>query len=177
MAGMEMELEEAVAAIYSSRNRNRMQPTIEAFRQLVSQHPHEAQLVYELAGAFDTAGEEAAARPLYEQALTMGLAGDALRRCLLQYGSTLRNLGELEGSIRALDRAAEEFPGSVSVAVFRSLTLLESGRCDAAVGTLLQVIAAHAAGDLDRYLAAASGNATFLLERDRQPGSTDLDRG
>ena len=165
---MTPELEEAIAVVYADRDRDDMAPTIAAFEALRDAHPDEARLVYEVAGAYDTAGEEATARPLYEEALERGLEGDVLRRCLLQYGSTLRNLGELDASLAALDRADRSFPGSASVAAFRALTLLESGRADAAVGVLLRLVADAAPGDLDRYLAAARGNAEFLLDRDRR---------
>ena len=169
---MRQELEEAVAAISAARDREHMRPTVEAFEALAGAHPGVPELVYELAGAYDTAGEEERARPLYERALAMGLDGDVLRRCLLQYGSTLRNLGELGASLAVLDRAAAAFPGSSSVAAFRALTLHEAGRSDAAVAVLLQVLAEHDVGDLGRYRAAASGNAAYLLERDgrRRPG-------
>ena len=165
---MEPELERAVGGIYERRDRERMAPTIAAFETLAAAHPDVPELVYEVAGAYDTAGEEELARPLYERALAMGLEGDALRRCLLQYGSTLRNLGELDASLAALDRAAAAFPASVAVQVFRSLTLHELGRSDAAMAALLATLAEHGVGDLDRYRAAASGNAEFLLERDRR---------
>ncbi len=165
---MSPELEEAIAVVYADRDRDDMAPTIAAFEALRAAHPEEARLVYEVAGAYDTAGEESTARPLYEEALDMGLDGDALRRCLIQYGSTLRNLGDLDASLAALDRADRRFPGSASVAAFRALTLLESGRADSAVGTLLRLIADAAPGDLDRYVAAARGNADFLLDRDRR---------
>lgn len=163
---LDPELDAQVAAVSAARDRDHMAPTIAAFEALAAANPDEPQLIYEVAGAYDTAGEEARARPLYERALDLGLEGDVLRRCLLQYGSTLRNLGELDASLAALDRAAERFPDSVSVAVFRALTLLEAGRADAAVGTLLEVIAEHVDGDLGRYRAAARGNAAYLLDRD-----------
>ena len=163
---MSPELEEAIAVVYADRDRDDMAPTIAAFEALQAAHPDEARLVFEVAGAYDTAGDESTARRLYEQALDMGLEGDALRRCLIQYGSTLRNLGDLDASLAALERADRAFPGSASVAAFRALTLLESGRADAAVGTLLRLVADAAPGDLDRYVAAARGNADFLLDRD-----------
>ena len=165
---MTPELEAAVAAVYSARDREHMAPTIAAFEALAAQHPDEAELVYEVAGAFDTAGEEDRAAPLYERALAMGLEGDALRRCLIQYGSTLRHLGRLHASLAALDRADAAFPGSASVAVFRALSLTELGRTDAAVGTLLRLLAADPPGDLARYAAAAAGDAAFLLDRDHR---------
>jgi tetratricopeptide (TPR) repeat protein len=162
------ELEQAVAAVYEARDREHMAPTIAAFEALHATHPEEPVLVHELAGAYDTAGEEARAAPLYERALAMGLEGDVLRRCLVQHGSTLRNLERYDESLAVLDRADSEFPGSSTVAAFRALTLLESGRADAAVGTLLRLLATEAPGDLGRYVVAATGNAAFLLERDRR---------
>jgi tetratricopeptide (TPR) repeat protein len=163
---MTPELDAAVAAIYADRDRDDMAPTIAAFTALQAAHPEEAQLVYEVAGGYDTAGDEARAAPLYEQALAMGLDGDALRRCLVQYGSTLRNLERYEESLAVLDRADREFPDSASVAMTRALTLLESGRSDAAVGTLLLLLAAEPPGDMGRYAAAARGNGLFLIDRD-----------
>jgi tetratricopeptide (TPR) repeat protein len=160
--------EAAVEAVYAARDRDHMLPTIAAFEALSAAHPDEAELVYEVAGGYDTAGEEARAAPLYERALAMGLEGDVLRRCLIQYGSTLRNLERFDESLAVLERADREFPGSSTAAVFRALTLHESGRSDAAVGTLLRLIAAAPPGDLGRYVAATRGNADFLLDRDRR---------
>lgn len=132
---MDRTLDDAVAAIYAERDREHMAPTIAAFTALAAAHPDEAQLVYEVAGAYDTAGEEASARPLYERALAMGLPPEVRRRCLVQYGSTLRNLGDIDASLAAFAEARRDFPDSQAVAVFSALTLLEAGRQDAAVGT------------------------------------------
>jgi hypothetical protein len=48
----------------------------------------------------DFAGREAEAAPVYEQAFSAGLDGDDLRRGLIQYGSTLRNLGRFDEALR-----------------------------------------------------------------------------
>ncbi|WP_375389699.1 tetratricopeptide repeat protein [uncultured Amnibacterium sp.] len=165
---MTPDLEAAVAAVYAARDRDDMAPTIAAFAALSAAHPDEAVLVHEHAGAYDTAGEEALAAPLYEQALEMGLEGEARRRCLVQYGSTLRNLERFDDSLAVLDGAAAEFPDSVSVAVFRALTLQKAGRSDAAVGALVGVLADALPGDLSEYPAAVRGNGEFLVERDRR---------
>lgn len=63
-------------------------------------------------------GQEENAHELYERALDLGLTGDTLRRCLCQYGSTLRWLGQNNASPAALDRAKKERPESARSASF-----------------------------------------------------------
>ena len=159
------ELEEAIRRGYAQRDRANMGPTIAYFESLLAEHPEHPVLVYEVAGAYDTAGQEAKARELYERALNLGLAGDALRRCLCQYGSTLRWLGEYEASLAVLDRARAEFPGSDAVRVFRALTLNDAGRSDEATAELMMVITAHAeVTDLGRWADGLRGLARWLAD-------------
>jgi tetratricopeptide (TPR) repeat protein len=163
------ELARAIERGYAQRDRDNMGPTIAYFEALLAQHPDHPVLVYEVAGAYDTAGEEAVARQLYERAMDLGLDGDALRRCLCQYGSTLRWLGDHDKSLEVLDRARREFPDSDAVRVFRALTLSEAGRGDEAIGDLLAVITAHAeVTDLGRYAVGLRGLAQWLA--DGRPG-------
>ena len=67
-----------------------MAPTIAYFEDLLAQHPGHPVLTYEVAGAYDAAGQETEARIRYEEALRLGLSAENLRRCLCQYKSTLR---------------------------------------------------------------------------------------
>lgn len=165
MTELSPELTRAIALGYERRDRSNMAPTIAYFQELVDRHPDHPVLIYELAGAYDTAGEESQARPLYERALALGLDGEPLRRCLCQYGSTLRWLGELDASLAALDQAETTFPRSESVAVFRALTLNELGRADEAIGLLLGIVARHGeVTDLGRYAAGLSGVAQWLMD-------------
>jgi tetratricopeptide (TPR) repeat protein len=159
------ELAQAIERGYAQRDRDNMGPTITYFEELLARHPDHPVLVYEVAGAYDTAGEEEVARQLYERAMELGLDGDALRRCLCQYGSTLRWLGDYGKSIEVLDRARREFPDSDAVRVFRALTLSEAGRGDEAAGELLGVITAHAeVTDLGRYADGLRGFAQWLAD-------------
>ena len=159
------ELAEAIRLGYERRDRANMAPTIAYFEALLAEHPDHPVLVYEVAGAYDTAGEEATARQLYERALSLGLDGDVLRRCLCQYGSTLRWLGEYDESLAVLDRARAEFPGSDAVRVFRALTLNDAGRGDEATGELLTVITAHPeVTDLGRWADGLRGLAGWLAQ-------------
>lgn len=99
-----------------------MAPTIAALLPIYEQHPHDPRVLYEVGGAYDTDGQEAIAANFYEQAMAEGLEGDVLRRCFLQYGSTLRNLGRIDESLSVFARARGEFPESVSLGVFESLS-------------------------------------------------------
>jgi tetratricopeptide (TPR) repeat protein len=159
------ELENAIALGYARRDRTNMAPTISYFEQLLAQHPAHPVLTYEVAGAYDTAGEETTAKGLYERALDLGLDGDQLRRCLCQYGSTLRWLGELDASLAVLRRARTQFPESESIRVFLALTLNELGRADEAVGWLLGIVAEHGeATDLGRYAIGLGGLGQWMID-------------
>ena len=164
-SGLTPELEDAIRRGYAQRDRANMGPTIAYFESLLSEHPGHPVLVYEVAGAYDTAGQEETARELYERALDLGLAGDALRRCLCQYGSTLRWLGQYDASLAALDRARKGWPESDAVRVFRALTLNDSGRGDEAVAELMTVITAHPeVTDLGRWAEGLRGLAQWLAD-------------
>lgn len=149
--------------ILAARERDNMAPTIAALLRLHQEHPEDPRVLYEVGGAYDTAGEEATAAGFYERAMAAGLDGAVRRRCYLQYGSTLRNLGRLDESAAVFTHARREFPDSIALAAFEALTLHASGRMDAAVGTLLGLIADHVdAEELDRYRPALYSNAEYL---------------
>ncbi|WP_448811482.1 tetratricopeptide repeat protein [Agromyces bauzanensis] len=163
------ELDEQIADIFGRRDREHMQPTIDAFLALLAEHPTQPEVLYEVGGSYDTAGEEATALGYYEAAMAAGLSGDPLRRCLLQYGSTLRLLGRHEDSLAALDRALVQWPVSPSVRAFHALALHAAGRSDGAVGELLALVADEIrTPDVLRYEAALHGNAGFLIGLDGQ---------
>ena len=166
------ELEARIAEIFGRRDREHMQPTIDAFLALLAEHPGLPEVLYEVGGSYDTAGEEERALGYYEAALEAGLSGDPLRRCLLQYGSTLRILGRHDESLAVLDRALAEYPDFASVRAFHALGLHAAGRSDAAVGELLALVADEVRlPDVLRYEAALRGNAAHLTQLDAErPG-------
>ncbi|ANF32043.1 hypothetical protein A0130_10485 [Leifsonia xyli] len=156
-----------LAELFAARDRADMQPTIDALLAVFAEHPDDPHVLYEVGGAYDTAGEEETAAGYYERALEAGLDGDTLRRCLLQYGSTLRNLDRFDDSLAVLDRALTLFPESESVRVWHALSLHAAGRSDAAVAELMEVAADRIrTPDLQRYEAAIRGNAAYLREVD-----------
>ncbi|WP_044443615.1 tetratricopeptide repeat protein [Agreia bicolorata] len=166
-SGNEDDLQRAIAEGYARRDRNNMAPTIEYVTALLAQYPDHPEAIYEVGGAYDTAGEEERARGFYERALAAGLQGDTRRRCLLQYGSTLRNLGLFDESIVVLREACSEFPESDSLRVFLALSLHAASRSDAAVAELLALAADRIhSPDIDRYEPALRGNADYLRALD-----------
>jgi tetratricopeptide (TPR) repeat protein len=158
-----MTLDDQLDRIFVERDRDDMQPTIEALLPLLASHPGNARVLYEVAGAYDTAGREELARSFYEEALGAGLEGDLLRRCYLQYGSTLRNLGEHDTSLEVFKQARLAFPDSPALAVFEAVTLHAVGRPNACVASLLEIVVGFVAtNDIERYLPAIRGNAAYI---------------
>ena len=77
------ELAAAIERGFAARDRDDMGPTIAYFEELLTRHPGNAHVLYEVGGSYDTAGREDEAVAYYEQALAAGLSGDTLRKCLL----------------------------------------------------------------------------------------------
>jgi len=146
------ELSDAIEQGWAAARREDPEPTVGYFRDLARQYPGDASALFEYAGALDFAGREAEAAPAYEQAFSAGLDGDDLRRGLIQYGSTLRNLGRYGEAVSALRRADEQFPGNDSVAAFLALALTSAGRCHEAVARLIVLALDRIGGeDLEHY--------------------------
>ncbi|WP_307083093.1 tetratricopeptide repeat protein [Arthrobacter agilis] len=158
-----MTLDDELDLILERRDRDNMQPTIDALLPYYASHPGDARVLYEIGGAYDTAGQEDIARKFYEEALAAGLEGDLLRRCYIQYGSTLRNLGEFEASLEVFRTARTAFPGSPALGAFEAITLHAAGRSSASVASLLDLVVEFVRSrDIERYLAAISGNAAHI---------------
>ena len=164
---MSTELHIELDRIFAARNRDNMGPTIAALLHVYERHPLDPRVLYEVGGAYDTAGEETTALGFYERAMTEGLEGDVRRRCYLQYGSTLRNLGRLDESLTVFAQARGEFPDSVALGAFESLSLHAAGQVNTALGSLLALLADHVhSEEIERYKPALRGNAEYLTSLD-----------
>ena len=125
---------------------------IEYFRQLVLDYPDDPRSYYEYGGAFDSAGREHEALPLYQQALDKGLSGDYLPKLYLQWASTLRNVGQTDEAIPMLEKAVEQYPERPSLKFFHALALESAGREHDALTTLFELAIAHVdTADMKRY--------------------------
>jgi tetratricopeptide (TPR) repeat protein len=138
-------------------------PTVAYFLELMRRYPGDAGALFEYAGALDFAGREAEAAPVYEEAFAAGLDGEELRRGLIQYGSTLRNLGRFDEAVSALRRADEQFPGHDSTTAFLALALTSAGHCQEAVARLIVLALDRIGGeDLGQYERALRNYAAEL---------------
>ncbi len=137
------------------------QATIDYFERLRTQFPDEPTVVFETAGAYDTAGREAEALPLYRRALTLGLPDAVLPRFAVQFGSTLRNVGEYEESVRVLSEAKARFPDNRPVRAFLALALFSGGRPNEALAEMLD-LTLDAEGFYDRYTRSLRNYAADL---------------
>jgi tetratricopeptide (TPR) repeat protein len=168
------QLEADLATIFAARDRDDMEPTIRALLAILDEHPEEASVLYAVGGAYDTAGQEETALSYYEHALGNGLHGDMLRKCYLQYGSTLRNVGRIEDSLTVFARARTEFPDSESLAIFEALTLHAAGLPSAALGQMLVLMADRfQSEEVRRYETSIRGNAAFLIALDAPDATND----
>ena len=137
----EHELESEIADLWSMTDDD---ARVVAAGRLAAQAPGDVRLVFELAGAYDAAGDAARAIGLYEGALAGGLREPYRHRAQIQAASTLRNLGDHERALRLLDEVEVTHPGNAAVAAFRALVLVDAGRSGDAVADLVDSLVDHA---------------------------------
>jgi tetratricopeptide (TPR) repeat protein len=116
---------------------------IEHFRRLAEQYPDHALVIFEYAGAYDFAGREAEAVPHYRRARELGLPEAELMRWYVQFGSTLRNVGELEEALAVLSEGCARWPENAALRVFRAFALLSLSRDREAALDLLDLAIQH----------------------------------
>jgi len=125
----------------------------------------DAVALFERAGARDSAGREAAAEPLYREALERGLEDDVRTQAIIQLASTLRNLGRGDEALELLRLEYERGPDAPlhdSAAAFYALALVSTGDAVAAASVALKALAPH----LPRYTRSVSAYADELVSTD-----------
>src|SRR5437764_13326772 len=83
---------------------------------------------YEAGGEHDSAGRADAAIAHYERALELGLPDELVPRCLVQLGSSLRNIGRLDDALTLFDDAVARHPDDAALRLFRAFALADAGR-------------------------------------------------
>ena len=119
----------------------------------------ELQLAFEA----DSAGREEEAVVHYRRAFELGFPDEELAGASLGFGSTLRNVGELDESVRVLSEAIEHFPEHRALRVFLAYSLWSAGRQADAMRTLVAALyVGGPAPELERYRRAITGYADDL---------------
>ena len=141
----EHEAEAAIAELWANPDE---QLRVVAAQTLADTDPGDPRLIFELASAHDSAGDDHQAIALYDKALGVGLREPHRHRALIQQASNYRNVGDLAAARRILDGLSGQRPDSAAVAAFRALTMLDQGEASAAVANLINVLLSHS-GDAD----------------------------
>lgn len=125
---------------------------LQAAHDLVARFPDDARAYFVLGGAFDFQDREFEAVAPYQRAWELGLAGDDVPRFYVQYGSTLRNVGQYDEAVRVLREGQARFPEYAAIQAFLALALLSAGRAADSVVTALSILTAPGASvNLDGY--------------------------
>jgi tetratricopeptide (TPR) repeat protein len=95
----------------------------EQLLKLLSDHPNDAEINYQIGIAHDNSGLGREAIPYYERALKLGLSDPDLERCLMGLGSTYRYWGDYQKAVETLRRGMREFPENRAIQVFLAMSL------------------------------------------------------
>lgn len=140
---------------------------ITGMEALATRFPADARVLYELAGAFDSAGREQDALATYDDALARPLREPYHRRALIQKASTLRHLHRFQESLAILDDLLADWPDNAAVLAFRAFTLHDMGRDSEALRTAMELVLASSADpEVQRY---AGSLARFTTAIARHP--------
>ena len=114
-----------------------------ALAATVRERPGDARARFEYAGALDYLAHEAEAAREYELVYRDGMAslepGERMR-LYVQYGSTLRNLNQLERSAELLEEGMRLFPAASALPAFLALTQYSRGDRRGALCRLLDAL-------------------------------------
>ena len=165
----ETEWRTRVAAIWADAASLSDDELVAAIDRLAAERdPGDALALAERGGVRDSTGREEEAVPYYRAALAAGLDDTRRGQVVIQYASTVRNLGRPEESLALLSAefaGHPEHPLADAATAFAALALASSGRTTEALVSVLHALAPH----LPRYQRAVNAYADELLEDPRPP--------
>ncbi|MBP6996412.1 MAG: tetratricopeptide repeat protein [Phycicoccus sp.] len=134
--------------------------------RLQASYPGDARVLYELAGTYDSAGDENSAIPLYEGALAGSLPEPYRHRAEIQLASSLRAVGRFADGLEHIESARARYPESVGIAAFAALIDHDAGHADRALGRLVAMIAGVSTdADVERYRRSLTAYGAALADR------------
>jgi len=131
----EHELESEIAALWQLDDET---ARLAAAQSLVDEHPSDPRLVFELAGAKDSMGDEQGAIGLYERALADGLKEPHRHRAKLQLASSLRVVGRAAEAQSIVAEVLEARPHNTAALMLRALVQTDLGQERQAVADLIR---------------------------------------
>lgn len=154
--------QQRIDAVWEAAAGRPEEETVAAVLALTAERPEsDPAALYESAGAYDFAGREAEAEPLYRRALAAGLAEPERSRAVIQLASTLRNLdrpAEAVELLRDLLAARPDDPLAPDARAFAALALHDLGLHAEALRESLAALGPH----LGRYGRAVAAYAAEL---------------
>ena len=149
---VEAEITQADHQVRVLNQEGSIEEALEIARALVARFPNHSRAHFVLAGTFDFQDRALDALPPYLRAWELGLTGADLPRFYVQYGSTLRNVGQVDESVRVLQEGRKRFPNDAAIRAFLALALFSAGRAADALATALLALVQHAETvDLQEY--------------------------
>jgi tetratricopeptide (TPR) repeat protein len=131
---------EELDAIVGARAHGQLEEILPRLQKLDERHPNVAEINYQLAWTCEVLDRAKDALPYYEKAIALGLPPNELSGALLGFGSTLRNLGQLERSAEVLRSGKTQFPDNPEFDVFLALTLYQQGKQAEALQLVLNTL-------------------------------------
>jgi predicted Zn-dependent protease len=142
------------------------------FAALVARHPEDARVAFACAGALDSGGQEMEAAAEYRRAVDLGLPEDLLPQMYVQYGSTLRNVGDRAGAVALLEQGTAAYPDDLAMACFLALARYSAGRESTALAGLIEALLRLDAGGtslFQRYQRSLGAYAADLRDAEASP--------
>lgn len=118
----------------------KFEEALQAAHGLVARFPENPRAHFVLGGTFDFQDRETDDVPPHQRAWELGLAGDDVPRFYVQYGSTLRNVGQFDEAVRVLREGSARYPENAATQAFLALALFSVGRGAEALATAFAMV-------------------------------------
>ncbi len=135
-----MNIEETLSQARELRKNDELEASQELLLELLTAHPKDPIVLYEVGGAYDVLEEEKEAIPYYTKAINAGLDGADLQECYICLGMCHRNIGDFETAVSILRKAVNIFPEQNSVKAFLALAEYSDAQEDEAMRILLDLL-------------------------------------